>query len=142
MNQGQFKDRLKLAIGDKSINSFAQKCEMPESLLRKYLSGVTLPGLDKLVAITKTAGVSINWLATGEGPVRSNELQKDRVGVDEELLEAAIEISEELLETLGKRGTPKQKTQLIMALYDLANEREDHKIDRPTALRLVKLMAA
>lgn len=138
-----FNDRLKQSIAGQSINSFALKCGLPESLLRKYLAGPTLPGLDKLIAIANTAEVCIEWLATGEGPMKRGEEPKRTPGdIDEELLEAAIEISEELLESLGKQTTPKQRTQLILALYDVASERDDHTIDRPTALRLVKLMAA
>lgn len=70
MNFDQFKGRLRLAIQDESINSFAIKCGMSEGLLRKYLTGTTLPGMDKLVSISETAGVSIEWLATGNGPMR------------------------------------------------------------------------
>lgn len=67
MGTNEFKDRLKIAINGESINSFASNCGLPESLLRKYLSGPTLPGTDKLIAIARTAGVSTEWLATGEG---------------------------------------------------------------------------
>ena len=65
----EFKDRLKLAISGESVNSFAKKCKVRESLLRKYLSGLTLPGMEKLVAIARTANVSIDWLAAGEGTI-------------------------------------------------------------------------
>lgn len=140
---GHFNDRLRLAIGGHSTNSFALKCGLTESLLRKYLSGMTLPGLDKLVAISNSAEVNIEWLATGEGPMKRGAVPKAVPGgIDEEALEAAVELSDELLASLGRPATVKQKTQLLLALYDLAIEKEDHQIDRPAALRLVKLMAA
>lgn len=138
-----FPSRLRMALGAKSARSFALGCSISATVLHQYLSGKSEPTRPLLVAIANAAEVDLKWLATGEGPMRRNEVPQAQVaGVDEELLEAAIEISEELLESLGKRATPKQMTQLILALYDLANEREDHKIDRPTALRLVKLVAA
>ena len=62
--------------------------------------------------------------------------------IHEELLEAVIEEVEEALLSLGKQATPKQTTQLILALYDLSSKKEDRTVDKPTALRLVKLMAA
>jgi len=67
-----FVDRLKVAISGESVNSFAKKCNVRESLLRKYLSGISLPGMGKLVAIARTANVRIDWLATGEGEMINN----------------------------------------------------------------------
>jgi transcriptional regulator with XRE-family HTH domain len=64
-----FKSRLKVAIGGESVNSFAKKCDVRESLLRKYLAGTTTPGTDKLIAIAEAANVKIEWLATGHGPM-------------------------------------------------------------------------
>ena len=64
-----FGSRLKLAIGDESTNKFAKKCGIKESSIRGYFSGST-PGLDKVVAIAAASGVSISWLATGEGEMR------------------------------------------------------------------------
>lgn len=144
MSAEDFKERLGAILAkEKSLNDFAKRCEITGSLIRNYLYGKSLPGLDKLVIMAKVAQVEIKWLATGEGPMKPGEVAEvQQTPVDEKLLETALEVSEELLESLGKRGTPKQRTQLILALYDLAMEREDHTIDRPTALRLVKLMAA
>lgn len=72
VNPEQFSNRLKLALGGESINSFANRCGVSESLLRKYLSG-SCPGLDKAAGIAKAAGVDIGWLATGEGQMRRGE---------------------------------------------------------------------
>lgn len=68
-----FSDRLTLAFGGETPHSFAKKCGFGDSVLRPYLKGVALPGLEKLVLIAKTAGVNIEWLATGEGPMRPGE---------------------------------------------------------------------
>jgi len=144
MSAEEFKNRLGAVIqSEKSLNDFANKCGITGSLMRNYLYGKSLPGLDKLILLSNVAGVEIKWLATGEGPMKRGEEPKKTPGhIDEELLEAVIEEVEELLKTIDKPTTPKQKTQLILALYDVASEREDHAIDRPTTLRLVKLMAA
>ena len=87
--------------------------------------------------------VNINWLATGKGPMRGDVIAKAAgVSIDEELLEAAIDLSDEILKQVGKKATSKQRTQLIITLYELGLESEDHKIDRSKGLRLVKLLAA
>jgi transcriptional regulator with XRE-family HTH domain len=68
MNCNQFKDRFKEVLGEDSSYFFAKKSGISESLLRKYLSGESLPGLDKLNAIADIGNVNIEWLATGRGP--------------------------------------------------------------------------
>lgn len=69
LNFDLMEDRLKFALSGESVNSFAKKCGLSESLLRKYLSGAT-PGLDKAVTIAKAAKIELLWLATGEGECR------------------------------------------------------------------------
>ncbi|WP_321448450.1 helix-turn-helix transcriptional regulator [uncultured Cohaesibacter sp.] len=66
------KERLKQLVGQESVLSFAQKCEIGESSMRKYLDG-RVPGLDKAAQIAKACNVSLQWLATGEGAMRPEE---------------------------------------------------------------------
>lgn len=73
---GLFAARLREIIGEGSVSKFAKKCDLTESMLRKYLLGDSVPGADKLVRMAQIAGVSLRWLATGEGP------QSDVVGWD------------------------------------------------------------
>ncbi len=73
-NFDDFHTRLKRAIGSESVNSFAKKCDVSESLLRKYLSGDSLPGTKALVAISENARVSLEWLSTGRGPMRKDDV--------------------------------------------------------------------
>ncbi|AWY02215.1 transcriptional regulator [Marinomonas primoryensis] len=60
----QFKDRLKIAIGDESVRSFSKRCDISESVIRKYLAG-SHPVLDKLPRIAEATSRSMEWLATG-----------------------------------------------------------------------------
>lgn len=62
-----FAERLNSLRRDgQSTLAFARDLEIGDSLLRQYLGGA-MPRLDKLLQIAKATGVSINWLATGEG---------------------------------------------------------------------------
>ncbi|QBH95495.1 XRE family transcriptional regulator [Limnobaculum zhutongyuii] len=64
-----FSTRLKELIGPKqSIRAFAKDVGISYGGLHKYLTGATLPTLDNLLSLVKYTGVSIEWLATGEGP--------------------------------------------------------------------------
>lgn len=64
--------RIALLFGDGSANSFAKKCEMSEGSIRQYLNG-SIPRMDKVVTMARVAGVRLEWLATGEGPMREGE---------------------------------------------------------------------
>lgn len=60
-----FGDRLKSAVGEKSIRAFANECGISYGAMHKYFAGVTQPTLDNLVILARTLGISIEWLATG-----------------------------------------------------------------------------
>ncbi|MEX9786760.1 MULTISPECIES: helix-turn-helix domain-containing protein [Providencia] len=62
-----FKGRLNTLIGKNSIRSFASECNISDATIRKYLSGQSLPGIDKVEAIVKYTGCSLEWLVTGKG---------------------------------------------------------------------------
>jgi len=69
-NPDLFPDRLREAIGAESVRTFALRCGISEGAIRKYLASSSEPGMSALTAIAKEAGVTIAWLATGEGPMR------------------------------------------------------------------------
>lgn len=62
----QFPARLKQAVGNKSIRSFARDCGFSDTVLRQYLNGQSEPTRPALLAIARTADVSVEWLATGQ----------------------------------------------------------------------------
>ncbi|MEI9410753.1 helix-turn-helix transcriptional regulator [Mesorhizobium salmacidum] len=69
MTQTTFPERLVLAMGGESPHAFAKRAGLSDSSFRQYLKG-TMPGLDNLIAIAKTGGVSLDWLAMDSGPMR------------------------------------------------------------------------
>lgn len=62
-----FQARLRQAIGPRSKNSVAKAAGLSEGLLRGYLTGMQ-PGGDKLIRLASVLAVSLEWLATGNGP--------------------------------------------------------------------------
>lgn len=68
---GNVSTRIKTLMGNLSESAFAQKCKIPLSTMRKYLSGST-PGLDKAAQIAEANGVPLEWLATGKQPTKSD----------------------------------------------------------------------
>lgn len=67
-----FAERLRLLIGDQSVNSFAERSGVPEASIRSYLRGA-MPGLDKALALAETGGATLDWLASGRGPMRATD---------------------------------------------------------------------
>ena len=68
-----FQERFQMLIPRRGLAEFARKSNLSVGALRRYESGGS-PGIDHAVAISKAAGVSLEWLATGEGPMsRSHE---------------------------------------------------------------------
>ncbi|MEY3297148.1 MAG: hypothetical protein RLZZ597_408 [Cyanobacteriota bacterium] len=62
----QFPVRLKQAVRDKSIRGFARDCGFSDTVLRQYLNGQSEPTRPALLAIARTANISVEWLATGQ----------------------------------------------------------------------------
>lgn len=66
-NDQTIADRIRILIDDEFVSSFARRCGMGESLIRKYLAGAQ-PNAANLVAIANAKGVTVDWLATGREP--------------------------------------------------------------------------
>ena len=92
-------------------NVFAERSRVAESVLRKYLLGPTVPGMENLVSIARAAGVNIKWLATGEGPKPGMEINIDLLVF---LLAACAEYERALNVPLSYA----EKAFLISAIYN------------------------
>lgn len=114
-----FAERLKEAIGDTSINSFAKKARLSEGVLRQYLSGKSSPGLDNLKAISENSGVSLLWLATGRGSMHEESAPPDEIlGVKATPREkAAIE--------LFRAMSPKDQAEMLAKMAMMAEGQKD-----------------
>lgn len=110
-----FKDRLQIAIGDYSVNAFAKKSGITEGTLRTYLTGTSLPGLDKLISISEAAEVNIEWLATGKGPKENGDHERFNF----KLLTLIIEGLDDYETARKKKLTALERTDIISYTYDL-----------------------
>ena len=54
--------------GERNVSAFARRTGISYAGLTAYLNADSLPGLDKLLAISEATGRSVQWLATGEDP--------------------------------------------------------------------------
>ncbi len=68
----RFCDRLNMAKGDETTYALAKRTGLNQSLLRKYLSGASMPLVDRANELANVLKVDLKWLVTGEGEMRSN----------------------------------------------------------------------
>lgn len=61
-----FASRLREALGDESVNSFARRCDIPEATMRNYFKR-RVPDADIALHIADKAGVNLEWLVSGRG---------------------------------------------------------------------------
>lgn len=85
-NPDTFAGRLRLAMDRESVNSFAQRAGVPEASIRAYMRG-TVPGLDKAMALAQAGRVSLEWLAFGRGPMRTEFSDPDNSDMDDPMPE-------------------------------------------------------
>lgn len=62
-----FASRLESLIGSKPIYSFAREVGIPDPTIRSCLRRRSIPRMDVVVKIATETGVSLEWLATGQG---------------------------------------------------------------------------
>ncbi len=142
MNNGNFADRLRAAIGAGSVNGFASRCpEVSGTLLRKYLEG-SEPGLSKIVAIARAAGVTVEWLATCAGPMRPGDALPPvpapaaPAAIDSELLACVQEGVAEVYRSENARVYPRALAKEVARIYGDLAAAYDRTEERLSGLKL------
>jgi transcriptional regulator with XRE-family HTH domain len=124
--------RLQAIIGKESVSSFARRCGLAESVLRTYLRDGRMPPLDKACAIAAAAGVTVDWLATGNGLGVAAEVRasyksgaRGATVLDARPLDAGVleGILKAVLEAQGTHAPPAYLAALIADLYLRAMDR-------------------
>ena len=70
----RFGERLLVAKGDESTYALAKRTGITESLIRKYLSGASVPLINRAAELAAALKVDLTWLATGEGLMRPTNI--------------------------------------------------------------------
>lgn len=115
--------------------ALAEKANVKESQLYRYIKGINIPSVHVVVEIAEAGDVDVSWLATGEGPMMRVEAEKARhsprpkydMFFDKELLTAAI-FYEEFFDVLKAHEDP--------SLSEKENELKIYKIIREKAEKI------
>jgi transcriptional regulator with XRE-family HTH domain len=118
-----------------SGDELSRKAAIPRRTLETYLTGEAEPKISRLIAIADAAGVSLQWLATGELPVHTMKRLagfREDVGrygsadsapaLDADLMRNCIVAVEELLQEWDKPLPLDKKAELITLVYELELE--------------------
>ncbi|MBU4566005.1 MAG: helix-turn-helix transcriptional regulator [Desulfarculus sp.] len=78
-----FSSRLRVVLSEfKSTYAFAKKAGVSQGGMQKWIKGQSEPGRDKLIALSEAANVRLEWLATGQGPMRDGGKDDSSIGTD------------------------------------------------------------
>lgn len=122
--------------------SQAEFCEQNGYLVRTYQkneAGYNEAGITLGAAFVR-AGINANWLLTGEGPMRIEDLAGAETpgALDRERMRLAMEAIEEGLSEVRLTMAPPKKAELLLAAYDLL---ETDGVTKEKVMKIVKLAA-
>lgn len=115
-----------------NVSALAKLSGVSQSGMRNYFLGGE-PTRKVLTSIANAAGVSIAWLATGEGPMHPGEPERTPAAktsqsechIDKSIMTMAVEIFEQGLEGHNIRMLPGQKADFIASYYQLLSGAKD-----------------
>ena len=136
ISKSNFKDRIDLLIGRFGTRySLAAKSGVPDGTLQSWMKG-HVPSR-AVLDVAKAAGVSVEWLLTGEGDAGTSAAPE----VDFERLRQALEILDEFSQTREGRGLPSRKrAECLFFLYG-THGKKGKLPDRKKLLETLKLLA-
>jgi hypothetical protein len=143
-----------------SVSEIARRCGFSEGVVRSWRDGNTDPSRGRCVTMAKTLGLSLVWLAAGEGPMmldgsgddpatrtETAESVSGREGrhethgqpvaiLDASRLAAAMKLLQSDIEMTGSRFSPVRHADLVAEMYAiLAGSNEGDYADRMIAFR-------
>lgn len=141
-NIDAFSERLRQALNGKTPYSLERETGIAQSLIRKYLSGQSVPGTDKLVALAIAAGVSVTWLATGEGEATAEALSHQELGREVDL-SSLEEVTTKVLQLLDERRpdlSSKARARIVRLVYEFYL-RQGEPMDEASLNNVIELAA-
>ena len=106
--------------------------------MEKYKRGEADPSRARLVAIARAANVNLQWLATGEGPMRPGEIEYQGEGVeDAQLFDKVVRVLEDALDEADLYIPAKDKGNVIREVYQEALAEEKAGRDATQKIKAV-----
>jgi transcriptional regulator with XRE-family HTH domain len=107
-NNKALADRLRVTIKHTglTLDGFAAKISVSVSGIKKWLTGAADPSFSAMTKVSRVSGVSLDWLSTGDGPMRPNEtlaaaIHAQQTATDRELMGRCIDAISKLYQELN-----------------------------------------
>jgi|GEM_PF-1703904 len=109
------------------------------STLASWVAGSADPKFSKVAALARAAGVSLDWLAYGEGGEARSQPPHAANDLNEQLLLDIIAVAEEVWSLAGLSPQPEEKAAKILAVYKeiVAAQQNGETVSPSRILRLV-----
>lgn len=110
--------------------SAADTAHISTDQLSRYIRGENQPGLLAMAALAKPFGISLDWLATGDG-------DKSGKGVNTDLLTLILETIAQALDQHQIQLSIDKKCRLVALLYSLYEQGSHESIKMDNVVRLI-----
>ncbi len=87
--------------------------------LQRYIREENMPPFDAAVRLCKASGVRLEWLASGEGEMRSSDSAQAAASLNHDSLVTAIRLVGEALEGRTDELAPQKHADLLALAYEL-----------------------
>lgn len=139
IGNSDFKDRLKLLIGDKKPYIWAKEVGIPSATFDRIWREGSIPKAEHLLRIAKKSNVSVDWLLGAEPASMASPDYRDAPGIDGELLGKLTEAVQALYREENQRIGMGQSVKVATRLYsEIVEVPEDQRAGAMT-LRLNQL---
>ena len=111
----QMLDRARFEEGRGRTGALADRYAVSRETARKWLTGLTLPELARIIELAKDFDASFEWLATGRGPCRPEIGAFDAAVIQDDF--AYDELESRILQ--GLRRVPGRKREVLVRIVEM-----------------------
>lgn len=119
----------------------AKAALVSDDMLYRYIREDSPPSFSAMAGLAKAAGVSLDWIATGQGHMMAGSGASSVPSISRDIMADVIEVVLRELDSQGKTLSPDKMSQLMLLIHDeiLESEQTATGVDRSKVIRLIKL---
>lgn len=122
-----------------TLQNAAQIAGVTAEQVAKWRDGKAKPPFKAVASLANVAGVSLDWLATGEGAREKDSLDEmtKNIRIDADLMAELVKIVNEYLDSLDRELPPEKLGKVYAYLYNYCHK--DEPVSRDNIISLIDL---